>query len=90
MDPSKLLNDMGANQTPPPSKNPANNPAFFDVNVPKQSKRKTIIIIVSLVLLVLAIIFMFYIIRDTEYSQSYTNWIIIISGIVAVAGVLIC
>ena len=87
MDPSKLLNDMGANQTPPPSKNPANNPAFFDV--PKQSKRKTIIIIVSLVLLVLAIIFMFYIIRDTDYSQSYTNWIIIISGIVAVAGVLI-
>ena len=87
MDPSKLLNDMGANQTPPPSKNPANNPAFFDVA--KQSKRKTIIIIVSLVLLVLAIIFMFYIIRDTDYSQSYTNWIIIISGIVAVAGVLI-
>jgi hypothetical protein len=59
---------------------------IFDI--PKQST-KTPIIIVACVLIILAIIFMIYIIKDTDYSQMYTNLIIIISSIIAITAVLL-
>lgn len=61
---------------------------FFDI--PKrQTNTKTPIIIVAFVLIILAIIFMIYIIKDTDYSQMYTNLIIIISSIIAITAVLL-
>lgn len=59
-------------------------------DIPKQpTKIKTPIIIVAFVLIILAIIFMIYIIQDIDYSQMYTNLIIIISSIIAITAVLL-
>jgi len=88
MEPSKVLNDMGVNQIAPTSKIPNKSPEFF-ADKPKKQTYKTVIIIVAFVLIVLAIIFMGYIIKNTDYSQTYTNLIIIVSGIIAITGVLL-
>ena len=60
---------------------------FFIDEKPK--KPMTVIIIISFVLIILAIIFMSYIIKHTDYSQMYTNLIIIVSAIIAVTTVLL-
>lgn len=67
--------------------NPNLKPDSFFV-IPKR-QTKTPIIIVAFVLIILAIIFMIYITKDTDYSQMYTNLIIIISSIIAITAVLL-
>jgi hypothetical protein len=62
---------------------------FFVDDKPKTQSKTTIIIIVSFVLIILAIIFMGYIIKHTDYSQMYTNLIILVSAIIAVTTVLL-
>jgi len=70
---------------------PAKPDEFFvdDKQQSKSQSKTTIIIIVSFVLIILAIIFMGYIIKHTDYSQMYTNLIILVSAIIAVTTVLL-
>lgn len=69
--------------------NPNLKPDSFFVIPKRQTNTKTPIIIVAFVLIILAIIFMIYITKDTDYSQMYTNLIIIISSIIAITAVLL-
>jgi len=61
--------------------------SFFDIPEPKTNT--TTIIIVAFVLIILTIIFMGYIVKQTNYSQMYTNLVIIVSAIIAVTTVLL-
>ena len=61
--------------------------SFFTNSKPtpiKSTKPTTVIVIVAFVLIILAIIFMRYIIINTDYSQMYTNLVIIVAAIIAV------
>lgn len=61
--------------------------SFFDIPEPKTNT--TIIIIVAFVLIILTIIFIGYIVKQTNYSQMYINLVIIVSAIIAVTTVIL-
>ena len=61
--------------------------SFFDI--PEQQTNTTTIIIVAFVLIILTIIFIGYIVKQTNYSQMYTNLVIIVSAIIAITTVLL-
>ena len=76
---------IGANPPRPPTNTKPDE--FFEV--PENKTKPTVIIIIAFVLIILAIIFMGYIVKQTNYTQMYTNLIIIVSAIIAVTTVLL-